>query len=325
MSAGHSERRLESHGQVPAPEPTRRTLVFPAVDVPRSRRAGPPPIPVVPPSRPSERPTLKTLPPVAEAAAGTSNTQVIELSASALDSVPSLREIERGEVRARTDAPPPPDSGEWRTKLTKVKARQRGLRRGALGLGAVVLVVLLVPGGAGAVTELVTGVSEGLHDSGRARHAAAGQHTPLAPRTFEEIAAPAGTCATAGASRVLATRAHLPPGLDVNVLDGGFGVGFASSVDEALGLRLERSSGMMHVADRVRVRSRAGTGVKHVAVDGARHDDDALDVRIDGDDARTVVPDGDAPAFRVVVVGGWISVISDAKGGGRGLWPVPGA
>jgi hypothetical protein len=319
VSTGQSERRLGvdrpiSEGRVPAAAPTRKTLVFPAIDVPRSRRGTPPPVPT---ARASERPTLKTLPPVAEAAAGTSNTQVIELSASALDSVPSNRELDRGVdlLLARSSTPPRP----WRVGLSRLRGST--WRQAALGVVGLIVVVAIVPGGSGAVTEIVTGVSEGLHGPGREPHEAAGQHTPLALRAFEEIAGPTGGCATSGASRVLATRAHLPPGLDVNVVDGGgFGVGFAASVDEALGLRLDGSP--LRVADRVRVRSRTGAGVRHVAVDAARHDDDALDLRVDADDARTVVPEGDAPAFRLAVVGGWISVTSSGKGG-RGLWPVP--
>jgi hypothetical protein len=278
--------------------------VFPAVEVPRARSKTPPPLTYrgaerVPPSRPSERPTLKTLPPVDEPSSGDCNTEVIELSASALDSVPDV----------------------GRREVALLAVRRRG-RAGAIAIAVVLAATWLTTGGAGAVSAQVTGLSEGLQPRSRAPHEAASQHTPLVLRApLDEAKPPAGRCATAGASRVLATRGRLAPGLDVNVLDGGFGVGFAASADEALGLRLDGSP--LRVADRVRVRS--GAGVKHVAVDAARHDDDGLDVRIDADDARTVVPDGDAPAFRLAVAGGWIQIMRGSPARGRALWPVPGA
>jgi hypothetical protein len=135
---------------------------------------------------------------------------------------------------------------------------------------------------------------------------------------------------------VLATRAHLPPGLDVSVIGAGFGVGFASSTEDALGLRLHVDDLPLRVADRVRVRGRLGTRMRHVVAvsapghrtegkdDGAGDEDDGLDVRVDGDDARTVAPRGDAPFLRIAVVGGWIQVRTDAKAAARTLWPVPG-
>jgi hypothetical protein len=302
------------------------------VEVPRARRNTPPPLAYqlerdrldgVPSSRPSERPTLKTLPPVEEPSSGNSNTEVIELSASALDSVPdvSRREVALPVVRFRGRA-----SGIAmmlatlpKRLLGRIIPRTKIGRAGLVAAG-VLAAVWLTTGGAGAVSAHVTGMSEGLAPS-REPNAAASQHTPLVLRAPPQEGKPAaGQCATAGASRVLATRAHLAPGLDVNVLDGGFGVGFAASGDEALGLRLGGSP--LRVADRVRVRS--GAGVKHVAVDAARNDDDGIDVRIDADGARTVVPDGEAPAFRIAIASGWIQVMSGSPVRGKVLWPVPG-
>lgn len=272
------------------------------MEVPRARSKTAPPLAYrrvdrASPSRPSERPTLKTLPPVDEPSSGTCGTEVIELSASALDSVPDVS----------------------RRETAVAVVRWRGV---ACAVAGVLVATWLTTGGAAAVSARVTGVSDGLQPASRERHEAASQHTPLVLRApLHEPKAPAGRCATAGASRVLATRARLAPGLDVNVLDGGFGVGFAASADEALGLRLDGAS--LRVADRVRVRS--GAGVKHVAVDAARHDDDGIDVRIDADDARTVVPDGDPPAFRLAIAGGWIQLVSGAPPRGKVLWRMPGA
>jgi hypothetical protein len=282
--------------------PTRKTLVFPSVEAGRSPRAQPPPLAPaaerIPRARPSERPTLRTLPPVDE---------VAELSASALESLESLASIPLLEDPSRPQA-------------IRDLAGRRLKAHGGLRLAALAVVVMAIAcGGSGRFTALVSGVSEGLQGPARPRHEAASEHTPLVLRAFvPEAATPAGRCATAGASRVLATRAHLSPGLDVNVVDGGFGVAFALSADEVLGMRLDGAP--LRVADRVRVRP--GIGVTHVAVDGGHREDDALDVRVDGDDARTIVPEGDAPAFRMVVVGGWIQAVVAGKG--RALWPVPG-
>ncbi|MDB5214091.1 MAG: Basic proline-rich protein [Myxococcaceae bacterium] len=330
MSTEQSERRLGTRARptergIPLAEPTRRTLVFPAVEVPRSRRiATPPPLPplpALPPSRPSERPTLKTLPPIDEAKPGTSNTQVIELSASALDSDPSLLDLG---LRVDLDAS---RVGEFE-RLGGWRARARGARRwlgyaalAACGAG-VYLAACAEPFGTASLVERVTGVSDGLRGGPRALRQAASDHTPLVLRAAAmEPTAPARACATSGAARVLAKRAHLGPGLDVSVFDGGFGIGFATGRDEALGVRVDGAP--MRVAERVRVR--ASSGVKHVAVDAGRSDDDALELRVDADDARSVVPDGgETPAFRVAAVGGWIQVTGGGLATGRTLWPVPG-
>ena len=267
---------------------------------------------------------MPTLPPVAPARAGTSNTEVVELSASALDTDSAL---DVGSVTGFDE------SGGSVLDLDRLRAkRTTNRRRSALayaGLGALGLVVgaLTLPAGWALLTERLTGVSDGLDGPVRTPNAPDSQHTALASRTITEIVAPAGGCAKAGAARVLSTRAHLAPGLDVNAASGGFGVGFAATADEALGVRLDGSR--LRVADRVRVRSAIGSAVKHVAVD-AGHDDDALDLRVDADDARTVVPDGEAHAFRIGVAGGWVQATTTRGAAGqvlrvKALWPAPGA
>ena len=353
--------RPSEHG-LPLAEPTRRTLVFPAVDAPRARRIPtPPPLPAyqLPPSslldeRPSERPTLRTLPPLDDGGLpyeSTSNARVIELSASALDSDPSLldlglrRDLARGRGRGRGQGcEVDVDASRAGTceQLRGWRSRAHGARRAVgyvsltvLGAGALLAASAIAsaePFGTASLVERVTGVSDGLHGGGRAPREAAPEHTPLELRAPQALEArvPAGACAMVGASRVLARRAHLAPGLDVSVLDGGFGVGFATGVDEALGVRLDGTP--LRVADRMRVH--APSGVRHVAVDARQgggdadatdDDDDAIDVRVDVDDARTVVPDGgEMPAFRVTAVGGWIQVTGGGLAMGRALWPVPG-
>ncbi len=136
-------------------------------------------------------------------------------------------------------------------------------------------------------------------------------------------APPAGGCTTTGAARSLATRAQIGPGLEVSVLDTGFGLALASGTTEAVGLRIEGS--WLRVAETVRVK--ASTLVSHVAVDG-REDEggDGFDIRIDSDDARTVVGSSESPTFRVVARGGYIMAIFDDPNrmAIRNIWPVPG-
>lgn len=347
MSTGQRRRENDGEGgtrevQVVEAAPTRRTLVFPSVEVPRPRRAAAAPAVVpVPEARVSERPTLKTLPPVDAPSSGHGNTEVIELSASALDSDVSLvdlardcdrdDETERGRGRGGALA-----GGRFRgvaMAMVSALASASSRRRAVVALAVIGLAVAIAgsPGVASSPGERATGVSAELHRPAHEAHEPASQHTPLAARAMPRaVSASPGACAALGAPRVLSDRAHLPPGLDVSVVDGGFGVGFASSADEALGLRLrlEPDGLPLRVADRVRVRGYAGTRMRHVAVEAPRNeagDDEEVDVRVDGDESRAVVPARDAPAFRMSVNGGWIHLSTRGKGGGgRTLWPVPG-
>ena len=56
-------------------------------------------------------------------------------------------------------------------------------------------------------------------------------------------------------------------------------------------------------------------------------DGESLDVRVDRDEARTVIGGAEAPAFRVVARGGYIMALLDDLRGVRvrNLWLVPGA
>jgi hypothetical protein len=275
---------------------------------------------VPPPARASERPTLKTLPPVfTPPSSGSGNTEVIELSASALDSDVSLIDLEergrRSPVPTHAHAPALP------------RARRR---RMALLAATVALAVGLAPSVASSVGERATGVSAELRRPAREAHEVGPQHTPLGARTAaREASAPPGACAAVGSSRVLSTRAYLPPGLDVGATDSGFGVAFATGAEEALGLglRVSRDGSALRVGERVRVRGRPGGRIGHVAVVDA-DDAEELDLRIDADDSRTVRPvasGGSAGSFRMSVNGGWIQLIAPGPAGTRTLWPVPGS
>lgn len=311
MSAGPSERLLETAA------PTKKTLVFPAVEVPRSWRRPPP----VPAARPSERPTLPTLPP-GFAATSRAGNEVVELSGSALQSGSAL---DLGSIAGLDESEGSVlDLDRLRERRTTVTKRRRALGHLAVAslgaLGALVGVVV-VPGGAAALAEQAMGVPQGLEGPARVPREPASQHTALGPRPVAVIVAPAGGCAATGAPRVLAARAELAPGLDVSAAGGGFGVGFAASAGEARGMWLDGSP--LRVSDRFRLRSAAGSArVRHVAVN-AGHEEDALDVRVDADDARTVVPEGEAPAFRIAVAGDWVQ--ASTRGWGKALWPAPGA
>jgi hypothetical protein len=253
---------------------------------------------------------------------------VVELSASALDSDPSESVIDLDRMLAPRSSHPRHRHGPG---LAGFEGRpptvfRRILSRSALGLAAltggfVVVAAGLTPGGVPSLEERVTGVGDSLRGPPRVPHEGSSQHTSLYLRPPpREVVPPAGLCALSGSSRVLSTRATLGPGLDVNAIAGGFGVGFASSTDEALAVRLDGSQ--LRIADRVRVRS--PSVVRHVAVDGGHSEEEGIDLRIDADDARTVASEGTAPAFRVAVNGGWIQAL---RGGahGKALWPVPGS
>jgi hypothetical protein len=80
----------------------------------------------------------------------------------------------------------------------------------------------------------------------------------------------------------------------------------------------------LRVAETIRVKT--PMTVQHVTVDPSRDDDEALDVRLDTEDARTVFA-GDNPAFRVVARSGGVIAIPDERSGMRPrfLWPLPSA
>jgi len=341
----------------PMAAPTRRTLTFPTSEVfrrPSARprkddpRSGSSFTTEAPPTallrgdddrsssgsdveRPSERSTVPTLDSTGVAAAD-SSASMIELSASELESV--------HEVSMLTDealaAPPVPRLeasdgkiaraiSEWPRPLPNdapaVVPRARTARRAAVGLlvshGLVAVAVALVAGSGGAPSSMTTIVRE--------PNVALSERTPLSrPGGLAVPPPPPGGCVASGDARVLTPRAQIGPGLDVTVLETGFGVALASGSREAVGIRVEGSG--LRIAETVRVKS--PTLVSHAVVEaGLEEDSDSLDVRIDADDARTITSAGEAPAFRIVARGGSIMalVVDDLRGvRARSIWPLPG-
>jgi hypothetical protein len=149
------------------------------------------------------------------------------------------------------------------------------------------------------------------------------ERSPLAGAAVPSIPLPPlQGCTQIGASRILAHRAQIGPGLDVSVLDTGFGVGLAATSAEAVGVRVEGSG--LRVAETLRVKT--ASQVHHVAVEAGHEDEsDGFDVRIDQGDARTVIGGAEAPPFRVVARGGVVSVVEGPgpKALHKQLWLVP--
>lgn len=137
---------------------------------------------------------------------------------------------------------------------------------------------------------------------------------------------PTGGCATRGGSRVLAGAAQIGPGLDVTVLETGFGVGLASKTKEAVGLRVDGSG--LRVVETARIK--ADGVVNHVVVDQDREPEDevgSLDVRIDSDEARTVLV-GEGSPYKVIARGGAVLAELEPSGASKfgktkRLWSLP--
>lgn len=325
--------------------PTRRTLVFPSGAAEARRSSARVPVP-----RPSERPTVPTLPPVEEADSGTSNTEIIELSASALESC-SLAEHLDGDPRAAAPSvpalPAPRSSSRARARASLSSAAAgvadalSGVPRGILGMAAARGVLAQAALGAAAVA-LIVGVASPVGSpwalsswGGAIASAASGAGAPrvarqvkadrtaLASHADEPVALPpAGGCAAAGHSRLLAPRAHIASGLDVGVVESGFGVGYAASAEEAVGVRLDPA--LAHGESRVRVK---GTlPVRHLAIDATSSEADGdLDLRVDSGAARTVIVEGGGAPVRLEIVGGRVMVSAGRGAPAKAAWAVPGA
>lgn len=328
-------RSRSAHATTKPPPPTRKTLVFPHGDPPDADT------PRAPGARPSERPTVPSVHAFGNDEDDSSSPRagsILELSASDLESedfpdaapsVPTPLTTDSSTAlrlsRATSDRPA---IRRLREELEhSMDALQEMPRRLLAGLAirsvlanaaAGALVIWLVASGGHEGTDIARGGA----GAPRAMRTTAPDFTPLASRVADVPAPPpAGGCANAGPPRMLASRAHLPSGIDVSVFESGFGVGFASGPAEAVGLRVDGS--LAREADRVRVRT-GGAVVKHVAVDPAREDGDGeLDVRIDGEDTRTVVVEGETGAVKLHVVGDRLRVVAGGKE--RGTWLVPGA
>lgn len=137
--------------------------------------------------------------------------------------------------------------------------------------------------------------------------------SPLVGSTGEPPAPLAAqTCATQGASRVLAARGEVGVGLDVSPLDSGFALGLASGALETVALRLEGTG--LRITERVRTRT--PSAVQRVAVDSQ---DDELEVHVDSDETRTVVA---RTPFRIAARGAAVTLARDGLGA-RPLWSLP--
>lgn len=250
---------------------------------------------------------------------GASDAAVVELSASALDSEVSLVDLALSER---------PSSASRDARVAR--ARPRATRPWfAVVAASVVLALGIAPGVASAVGERASGVTAELRRPARDAREVGSQFTPLAARTgARSPSVPAGACEAVGASRVLSTRAHLPPGLDVSATEGGFGVAFASGPEEAVGvgLRFALDGLPLRVAERVKARGRPGSRVRHMAVVDTGDEEGELDLRVDTDDSRVVqpVPSGTGVApVRIGLSGGWIRIGEAGAAATRALWPVP--
>lgn len=152
------------------------------------------------------------------------------------------------------------------------------------------------------------------------RRAAAGSLTPLATTVAPPPPrVPVGACAANHGSRVVASRAQVGPGLEVTALETGFGIGIASSNQQAVGVRVEGSR--LRVAETVRVKVPAA--VQHVAIDSREDESDGLDVHVDVDDARTIIGGGDAPPFRIVARGAQVLGLTEDGRRSVPIWALP--
>jgi len=157
----------------------------------------------------------------------------------------------------------------------------------------------------------------------REKRAVAGQLTTLSAGVAATGAGdPRGRVRGGGMSRVLAAKAQVSTGARARRTRYGICRRTRDGPSEAVGLRLEGSR--LRLAETVRVKS--ATLVHHVAVE-PRDEEGDLDVRIDADDARTVIGAGDAPPFRIVARGAHVLGLVDDPHGVRPhpLWPLPPA
>ncbi|MBX3218126.1 MAG: hypothetical protein KF850_39330, partial [Labilithrix sp.] len=292
--------------------------------------------------RPSERSTVPTL--ASNGVVSDSSASLLELSASELESVRDLATLARarfaapplpkldlaapphGLETARDDLTAPRDGLDASRAITErpppddAPPSRRRRRRAAFGLAVSHAVVAAV-----VALVAVSGRSSSQSTIVREPNVALSERTPLAsPAAASRPAPPSGGCATSGGARVLAPRAQIGPGLDVTVLETGFGVALASGTREAVGLRVEGSG--LRIAETVRVKS--PSLVSHAVVESGGDDDsEGLDVRVDEGEVRTVAGGGDGPGFRIVARGGAITALLDDLRGARArtLWALPGA
>lgn len=129
-----------------------------------------------------------------------------------------------------------------------------------------------------------------------------------------ENVTPAEGCRLQDLSRVIASRAELGPALDAAALESGFGVGVVSKSHEATGIRLDATT--LRTAETVKVRSL--WPVTRVAVDKGEDEEDRLEVRVDGNDTKTL-----SPTLKITAQRGGV-FMTDGDGDRHLLWALPG-
>lgn len=255
----------------------------------------------IPSDRPSDRPTRPTLPPPEDPSDSS-----IELSErDFVDRTIDDRSIDDEEIGAKASTlrpppspPPHPSDRPGRAWLLP------SFRIAAAGLFLLVAVLLLLDPSTATTTAREPRVAWPDRTSMSAPAA------PSPPRPAPHA------CVVTAPPRFVAPRALLGPGLDVSSTATGFVVAFASASDEASAIRLEGTT--LRTAENVRVRTNAFGAIRRVV---ARDVDPSLEVRADVDDARTVIPEGDGPPFRITLAGTYLVARTPERT--HSLWSLP--
>lgn len=275
-----------------------KTLIFPS-GIPSDR-------PSAPADRPSERPTRPTLPPPEDPSDESLGALDSSIEISERDFVDDDVVVDSG-VKASTLKPPandpePPARRSWLLPALRIAA--------AALLLLTAIVLLLDP------SPPIT--------SAREPRIVWPERTALGAPASDPPPRPAAHgCVATAPPRFVAPRALVNPGLDVSSTATGFVVAFASAADEASAIRLEGTT--LRAAENVRVRANAAASapIRRVVARDADADDvpASIALRADTDDGRSVLPEGDAPAFRIAVTGTY--VIARTHDRTHSLWSLP--
>lgn len=268
--------------------PPVKTLIFPSADAIHRR---PEVSADVPDDRPSERPTRPTLPPPEDP-----SDESMELSVR--DFVDDDSSAKASTLRPPSkDRPPPPS---WLLPALRIAAA-------ALFLLVAIAALMDSP------TVIVA----------REPRVAWPDRVVLAdaPASGATPIPPGHGCIAVAPPRFVAPRASINVGLDVSssATSTGFVVALASANDEASAVRLEGTN--LRNAETVRLRPSALSPIRRVVARDIGEDSDTLDLRADTDDARTIVPEGDAPVVKVGIAGAF--VVARVHDRTHSLWPLP--
>ena len=250
--------------------PTRKTLVFPAVELaPRSELH-----PEMVPPRPSERPTQPTLPAL-DALHDSSRTDVIELSAGSLVWDESANDL--GPLSQAKTLAPEDDVSVAVSKLPRWIVGTM-MARGLFVRAALVGMLVATFTSTGPVVA-------------RMPRVVAGGPTPLVMTREDPFAVPPkNDCGATGPSRVLSARAQIGAGVDLSVGESSFAVGYADGPRAAAGVLVAATT--LKISDRVRT---AVAGAVHrVSIESREDEEESLLVHAD-------------PVSSITTNGGWIS------------------